>query len=62
VVDRRFDRERYDAARIVDAFGEQLRTAVDPARTTGDLATAVDKALQPASLGLWTREARHEPP
>jgi hypothetical protein len=61
VVDRRFDRERYDAVRIVDAFGEQLRTAVDPAGTTRDLATAVDKALQPASLGLWTREANHEP-
>jgi hypothetical protein len=62
IVDRRFDRERYDAARIVDAFGEQLRTAVDPARTTGDLATAVDKALQPASLGLWTREVRDGAP
>jgi len=55
VVDRRFDRERYDAVRIVDAFGEQLRTEVDPARTTADLAAAVDRALQPASLGLWTR-------
>jgi len=55
VVDRRFDRERYDAARIVDAFGERLRTEVDPAATTIDLAGAVDKTLQPKSLGLWLR-------
>lgn len=57
VVDRRFDRERYDAQRIVDAFGERLRTQVDSATTTSDLVTVVDDALQPTAVGVWAKEA-----
>ena len=54
IVDRRFDRERYDAAGVVDAFGEKLRTAVDPDRTAADLVAAVERTLQPAAVGIWT--------
>jgi hypothetical protein len=53
-VDRRFDRERYDAVLVVDAFGEHLRTDVDPDSTAGELVQAVEQTLQPASVGLWT--------
>ncbi len=53
-VDRRFDRERVDAVRVVDEFGAQLRSGADPGRTTSDLARAVERAWQPTSLGLWT--------
>lgn len=52
-VDRRFDREQYDAQRVVDAFGEHLRAEVDPAATTKDLLSVVETALQPRSLGVW---------
>jgi hypothetical protein len=53
VVDRRFDRARYDAQRIVDAFGERMRTGSDPGAAQGELAAAVDDALRPSSLGMW---------
>jgi hypothetical protein len=58
VVDRRFDRERYDAAAVVAEFGERLRTEVDPGTTGSDLIVAVQRTLQPASSGLWIREIR----
>jgi hypothetical protein len=58
-VDRRFDRERYDAAKTVDEFGERLRTGADPAATAPDLVRAVERTLQPAAVGVWTTgEAR----
>jgi hypothetical protein len=54
LLDRHFDRERYDAQRVVEAFGERLRSQVDASAVTGDLAAAVDTALAPSALGLWT--------
>jgi len=57
-VDRRFDRERYDAAHVVDAFGDRLRTELDPSTTAADLIVAVEQSLQPSSVGLWTGSAR----
>jgi hypothetical protein len=53
-VDRRFDRTQYNAQRVVDAFGERLRTGADPHTAATDLTRAVEQSLQPASVGLWT--------
>ncbi len=61
VLDRRFDRERYDAQRVVDAYGERLRSQVDAAQVTGDLASAVDRALAPTAIGLWATGSRVAP-
>ena len=52
-VDRRFDRERYVAQRVVDEFGSRLRTGADPHAASADLADAVSKTLQPSGVGLW---------
>ena len=57
VVDRRFDRERYNAHKVVESFGAELRAQLDPAATAPDLTRAVEKSLQPTSVGLWIREA-----
>lgn len=54
VVDRRFDRTQYDSQRVVDAFGERLRTGADPHSTAADLRHAVERTLQPTAVGLWT--------
>jgi len=54
-LDRRFDRQRYNAERVVEAFGERLRNAVDPEATIPDLVVGVESALQPVSLGVWTQ-------
>ncbi len=53
-IDRRFDREHFDAHKTVDAFGERLRTGLDPATTGGDLIDALERTLAPRTVGLWT--------
>jgi len=55
VVDRRFNRERYDAERVVEAFGARLRGATDPDAAAADLVAAVGRALEPGAVGLWIR-------
>ena len=55
VIDRRFYRRRYDAGRIVAAFGETLRDEVSLERVTARLVEVVDDTLQPAQAGLWLK-------
>jgi hypothetical protein len=56
VVDRRFNRARYDAEATVALFAARLKDTVDAGSVTGDLAAVVQQALQPASLSVWLRE------
>ena len=56
LVDRRFDRARFDADRTTAAFSERLRDEVDIAAVTTDLDATIRAALKPTSLGLWLRE------
>jgi hypothetical protein len=53
VVDRRFNRARYDAARTVERFSARLRDEVDLDSLTGELLGVVDRTVQPAALSLW---------
>ncbi len=52
-VDRRFDRARYDADQMVAAFAARLKGAVDLDAVQTDLATAVQRALEPAHVSMW---------
>jgi hypothetical protein len=54
VVDRRFNRVRYDADRMVAAFAARLKDAVDLETVRADLADVVDHALEPAHVTVWT--------
>jgi hypothetical protein len=56
VVDRRFNRARYDAELTVAAFAARLQDAVDLDMIRGDLATVVQKALEPAHVSVWMNE------
>jgi hypothetical protein len=55
LVDRRFNRARYDAERTVAAFAARLKDAVDLDTVREDLADVVQAALEPAHLAVWTR-------
>jgi hypothetical protein len=55
-VDRRFNRARYDADRIVAAFAARLKDAVDQGSVRNDLAIVVQEALEPAHVSVWMNE------
>jgi hypothetical protein len=52
IVDRRFNRARYDADRIIAAFAARLQDAVDLDAVRADLASSV-QALEPAHISVW---------
>jgi len=60
-VDRRFNRARYDADQIVTAFAARLKDAVDVDAVQADLASVVQRALEPAHLSLWMNNGRQAP-
>jgi hypothetical protein len=55
LVDRRFNRARYDADAVVAAFTLRLRDAVDLDTVRGELLRAVDRAVEPAHASVWIR-------
>jgi hypothetical protein len=54
-VDRRFNRARYDAERMVTAFAARLQDAVDADSVRTDLAGVIHTALEPAHVSVWLR-------
>ena len=58
VVDRRFNRTRYDADQTVAAFAARLKDAVDLDAIRDDLAGVVHQALEPAQVSVWISERR----
>ena len=61
VVDRRFNRARYDAERAVAAFAAQLRDEVDLESVSADVLAVVAQTVAPATVGLWIRRSEVEP-
>jgi hypothetical protein len=59
VVDRRFNRRRYDAARTIAAFSDRLRHEIDLPTLCGELLNVVDQTMQPTRASLWLRPPGH---
>jgi hypothetical protein len=57
VVDQRFNRRRYDAARTIGAFSARLREQVDLDTLSAELLGVVDQTMQPTKVWLWLRPA-----
>jgi len=55
LVDRRFNRTRYDAERTVAAFAERLRDEVDLKHLRAEILATVAQTVEPMSISLWLR-------
>jgi hypothetical protein len=59
VVDRRFNRHKYDAAKTIQAFSTRLRDEIDLDTLSAELHAVVDQTMEPTRVSLWLRPSTH---
>jgi hypothetical protein len=58
VIDKRFYRRKYDAAKVLAAFGATARDETDLEYLTAAMLRVVDETMQPEFVGLWLKDAQ----
>jgi hypothetical protein len=56
-VDRRFNRRRYDAAEMIEAFSSRLRDEIDLDTLAAELLAVVHQTVEPTQASLWLRHS-----
>ncbi|MGH8913225.1 MAG: hypothetical protein ACRDZM_01765 [Acidimicrobiia bacterium] len=54
-IDRRFNRARYDAQRVMDSFARSLRDRVNPTDVSDGWRDVVSETMQPSAVSVWIR-------
>jgi hypothetical protein len=57
MVDRRFNRRKYNTAQTIQAFSTHLRDQVDLGTLSTELLAVVDQTMEPTRVSLWLRPA-----
>lgn len=54
-IDKRFNRKKYDAQRVLQEFATTVRDETDLEKLTGRLMEVVDQTMQPRSVSVWLK-------
>jgi hypothetical protein len=57
LIDKRFYRRKYDAAKVLSAFGATARDETNLERLTAEIVGVVDETMQPEHVSLWLKPA-----
>lgn len=59
-IDRRFNRNKYDAGQILEDFARTVRDETDLEQLTARLMHVVDETMQPTSISVWLKQDRKQ--
>jgi hypothetical protein len=57
LMDRRFNRSRFDAERVVQGFTARLNNITSTELVASDLCNTLEMTVAPASIGIWLRDS-----